>query len=321
MTGDASVPAGALDVHVHAEPSLWERKHDAPELARRYRDAGLGFLLKSHFGSTADTVDLVRRAVPDAEVHAALTLNTFVGGLNPSAVELGIERGVSLVWLPTFSAANFGTDRPFPFAGQDLTVIDADAGGSESGDGSKSGSGSASGSVSGSRSRAGTGAGAEDLTPAAAAVLETLADADRAIPLGNGHVARAETFALLDYIEAHGLDLPYLVTHPDSSFMGLSPADQVELADRGAYIEKCYRPVVTGDRMVPEMAADVERIGAGQCVVSTDHGQPDCASPPEAYAAFVGNLRAAGLDDGALRTVCVDTPRELLPPLPDADSD
>jgi len=278
MTGDASVPAGALDVHVHAEPSLWERKHDAPELARRYRDAGLGFLLKSHFGSTADTVDLVRRAVPDAEVHAALTLNTFVGGLNPSAVELGIERGVSLVWLPTFSAANFGTDRPFPFAGQDLT-------------------------------------------PAAAAVLETLADADRAIPLGNGHVARAETFALLDYIEAHGLDLPYLVTHPDSSFMGLSPADQVELADRGAYIEKCYRPVVTGDRMVPEMAADVERIGAGQCVVSTDHGQPDCASPPEAYAAFVGNLRAAGLDDGALRTVCVDTPRELLPPLPDADSD
>jgi len=292
VNGDADptsgVPAGSIDVHAHAEPSLWERKHDAPELARRCRDAGLGVLLKSHFGSTADTVALVRRAVPDAEVHAALTLNTFVGGLNPSAVELGIERGVSVVWLPTFSAANFRTDRPYPFAGQDLTVT------------------------------AGSGTGAGDLTPAAADVLETLADADRAIPLGNGHVARDETYAVLDYIEAHGLDVPYLVTHADSSFMGLSPADQVELADRGAYIEKCYRPVVTGDRTVPEMADDVARIGAERCVVSTDHGQPDYPSPPDAYAAFVADLRAAGLDDATLETVCVDAPRDLLPALPDS---
>lgn len=280
---DPTVPAGAVDIHAHAEPSLWERKHDAPELARRYRDAGLGFLLKSHFGSTVDTVELARRAVPEAEVHAALALNTFVGGLNPSAVELGIKRGVSVVWLPTFSAANFRTDRPYPFAGQDLTVTDGDG----------------------------------DLTPAAADVLGTLADADRSIPLGNGHVSRAETFAVLDYIETHDLDVPYLVTHADSSFMGLSPADQVELADRGAYIEKCYRPVATGDRTVPEMADDIDRIGAGRCVVSTDHGQPDHPSPPEAYAAFVADLRTAGLDDRMLEAACVDAPRDLLPALPD----
>jgi hypothetical protein len=273
------IPAGAIDFHVHAAPSLWERRHDVPTLLERVRDSPLGgVVLKSHFGNTFEAVRLGRAAVPDVDVYSSLTLNTFVGGLNPSAVELAVETGASVVWLPTFSAANFETDRPYPFRGQTLTVTD-DAG---------------------------------DLRPELLEILDVLDDADRRLVLGNGHVSPAETDAVLDAIDERGTDVDYLVTHPDSAFMGLSLADQIDLANRGAYVEKCYLPVVKGDVTIEAMAEGIAEIGAERCVLSTDHGQPTNQSPPDAYAAFVERLRRHGVSASAVERMSRTVPCALL---------
>lgn len=277
-----TVPEGAIDVHVHAGPSYFERKHDALALVERVADSPLdGVVLKSHFGSTSAPAGLAAARFPGVDVYPSVTLNAFVGGFNPVAVEHAIEVGARVVWLPTFSAANFdpgGVGREFPFSNQALTATDDDGA----------------------------------VRPAVVDVLATVAERDPTVAVGNGHLARGESFAVLDAVEARGLDLPYLVTHADFGFMGLSVEDQVALADRGATIEKCYLPVVHGDVTAEGVAESVREIGPERCVLSTDHGQPGNASPPDAYAEFVSALRGAGLEETAIRTMAVDNPLALL---------
>ena len=92
---------GLVDLHVHAAPSLWERKHNVFELARRYRDVdAAGFVLKSHFGTTFPQASLAAARVPEVDIHGALALNSFVGGFTPDAVTLAAENGCSVVWFP-----------------------------------------------------------------------------------------------------------------------------------------------------------------------------------------------------------------------------
>ena len=279
MTGrrDSAVPEpqmldlhDAIDVHVHAGPSFFDRKLDAISLAEAYRDADLGgFALKSHFGNTHVPARLATSLVPGIDVFSSTTLNTFVGGFNPTAVEHALATDARVVWLPTFSAANFdpgGVDRTFPFSDQSLCALTDDG----------------------------------DVKLAVVQVVETVADADRRVVLGNGHVSRAETLAVLDLIEARGLDVPYLVTHADFEFMGLSVEDQVRLAERGATIEKCYLPVLHGDLTAAELVESIDAVGVDNCVLSTDHGQADNDAPPVAYRAFVERLLDAGLSSAEL---------------------
>ncbi|MWV64556.1 cytosolic protein [Halorubrum sp. JWXQ-INN 858] len=273
------LPDGAIDFHVHAAPSLWERKHDVIELANRAVEAKLGgFVLKSHFWNTEPMAALARDRVPDVDIHSSIALNTFVGGFNPSAAELAIETGVSAIWLPTFSAANYTTDRPFPFSGQDLVALDDDG----------------------------------DLLPEVRAVLETVANADRDVVLGNGHLGPDDTYAILDVLDEMGADVPYLITHPESAFMGLTREDQIAFAERGAYLEKCYLPVVKGDATVAEMTETVRAVGAENCVLSTDFGQPDNLSPPEGLWEFAERFVEAGLSEREVATMALDTPSALL---------
>lgn len=272
------IPDGAIDIHVHAEPSLWERRHDAEELAQLVSESDQkGVVIKSHFGNSFGAAQFGRQAAPDVDVFSSLTLNTFVGGFNPSAVKLAIETGVSVVWLPTFSAEQFGTTRHYPFSGQNLTAT-------ESG----------------------------EVRPEIREIIDLLDTADHTITLGNGHLSPTDTFAILDEIESMGADIPYLITHADSTFMHLSIEDQVALADRGAVIEKCYIAVTSDYITLEKMAGSIPQIGPEQCVLSTDHGQPSNDSPPEAYATFIEELRANGLSDGDLQTMASDNPQRMM---------
>jgi hypothetical protein len=271
--------AGLVDFHVHAAPSLWERKHNVFELAERYRDADMaGFVLKSHFGTTFPQAWLTAARVPEVDVYGALALNSFVGGFTPDAVTLAAENGCSVVWFPTFCAANFETDRHFPFGRQSMTVFDDDGG----------------------------------LKPTVRDVLAAVDDAFRRLVVGNGHLSPAESRAVLDAIEEMGVDAPYLITHADSVFMDLSMADQREFAERGAVIEKCYLPVVKGDVSLDAMADSIADIGVGNCVLSTDHGQPSNASPPDAFGTFVDELCERGLSDADIEQMGRTRPQEIL---------
>src|SRR3954447_12529903 len=98
---------GAIDTHVHTSPDVVGRKIDDLSLARRCRELGLGgFLMKSHYTSTAERASVVRAAVPGVEVLGSLTLNRAVGGMNAVAVEIAAREGARIVWFPTVSSEN-----------------------------------------------------------------------------------------------------------------------------------------------------------------------------------------------------------------------
>src|SRR5262249_2773008 len=62
----------ALDLHVHVGPDVMRRRIDDVTLAERCLAVGLaGFGLKSHYTSTAERAQVVRRAVPGIQAAGA----------------------------------------------------------------------------------------------------------------------------------------------------------------------------------------------------------------------------------------------------------
>jgi hypothetical protein len=96
-------------MHVHVAPDVMERRIDDVDLARRFAEVGLaGFVLKSHYVSTAERASVVRTVVPGVDVLGAVTLNSAVGGMNPAAVEIAGREGARTVWMPTWTAVTSG---------------------------------------------------------------------------------------------------------------------------------------------------------------------------------------------------------------------
>src|SRR5882724_9992121 len=105
-----SPAAGAIDIHVHSDPDVFNRSLDDIETARiAARKKMRGIVLKNHVSTTADRATLIMREVPGIEVWGGIALNRAVGGVNPAAVEwfhrMSGGRG-KVVWLPTFDADN-----------------------------------------------------------------------------------------------------------------------------------------------------------------------------------------------------------------------
>jgi len=98
---------GAIDLHLHAAPSVFPRAMndlEAAESASRWEMAG--FVLKAHEGSTAERASIANLAVQGGRALGSVVLNHFVGGLNPLAVEMALVLGARVVFLPTIHAAN-----------------------------------------------------------------------------------------------------------------------------------------------------------------------------------------------------------------------
>jgi len=275
-------PEGPLDVHVHAGPSIFERKLDAIELAEELTASSLGgAILKSHFGSTVPHCRPASSCVPDVELYLSITLNEFVGGIRPPAVEAALATGVRLIWFPTFSAAAFTLEEitiPLFAMEGELTVFDGDG----------------------------------EVSDEVRQILSLVVDTEPSPAIGSEHLSSTEIFAVLNVIENTGLDIDYVVTHPDFDFVGLTDPDQHELAERGAFFEKCFLPVVTGDVSIETVVEHVREFGANQCVLSTDHGQPSYRSPPNAFERFVAELRESGLSAREVERSAVTTPRKML---------
>jgi len=96
---------GAIDIHVHSSPSIFPRSVDDLELARLAQQAGMrAIVLKAHEESTVSRAFLVNKVVTGIDVYGSLVLNEYVGGLNPYAVDLAVQQGAKIIWMPTGSA-------------------------------------------------------------------------------------------------------------------------------------------------------------------------------------------------------------------------
>ena len=288
-----AVIRGAIDMHVHAGPDVIARRLDDVELARDFRDHGLGgFVLKSHYVPTAERAAAVGRAVPGLMVAGSLTLNHSVGGLNPAALEVAARLGARVVWMPTVDAANEWVNRrpgaPPPAWGAFHDQL---------------------------RARRGYPAPISllderlHLVGPAVECLEIVAA--YGMVLATGHVGRDEIFALAACAREQGVTR-LIVTHAEFPTVDLGAQDQVELARRGAVIEHCYTTPYTGKTTWETVFANLRATGAEAAVISTDLGQ--VANPPAAdgLADFADRLLHAGFSPDEVRQMAVVHPAHLI---------
>ncbi len=286
---------GAHDLQVHVAPDVIERRIDDIDLAHEFLAHGLrGFVLKSHYMSTAERARVVTKAVPGIAAYGALTLNHSVGGLNPVAVELAGRSGAKIVWMPTVDAANETAGRldgpatKLPFwakiqrelaamgiAPPPLSVLDAEG----------------------------------ELTDTTRRCMELIARHD--MILATGHLGRAEIFALVRAAKPMGVR-KVVVTHAEFPSQNLTPAEQRELAEMGAFIEHCFTTMHTGKAPWEGVFESIRRTGPDRCILSTDLGQTINPPVAEGFAMFAQRLLDAGFAAGEIRRMAVENPAALV---------
>jgi hypothetical protein len=286
---------GAIDTHVHISPDVVPRKTDDLALARRCLELGLGgFLLKSHYTSTAERAAVVRAAVPGVEVLGAITLNRSVGGMNAVAVEIAAREGARTVWLPTVDSVNeSGEETAFPpgakipvwmalqrelrAAGVDIepvAVVDAQG----------------------------------VVLPETRTVLRTIAR--HGLLLATGHLDRDEIFAVVDAAVEEGVR-DIVITHPDFPAESLSFDDQNALADKGALLERCFTTPHTGKTTWEYMFDAIRATGVERSVLATDLGQTFNPPVEDGLGLMVDRLLAAGFDEQEVHTMAVRNTRRV----------
>lgn len=290
--------AGGYDLHVHVAPDVMRRRVDDYTLAARYRDEGLaGFVLKSHYTPTAERAAVVRAAVPGAEVLGAITLNGSVGGMNPVAVEIAARSGARVVWLPTVDAVNQrksraedppGAKPPMWAALQD----DLTARG-----------------IAADPVRV-LGDGGEVL-PEVHDVLSVIARHD--LVLATGHLGRDEILAVVRAAGDAGVRR-MIITHPEFTSQRLAAADQRELAERGALLERCFTTPYTGKVSWELMTQNIRAVGPRHSVLSSDLGQPFNPPVEDGLALMADFLLGAGFSDEDVAVMAVTNTRALAAP-------
>ena len=286
---------GAVDYHVHVAPDFVSRRITDLELAKRCLETGqAGFGLKSHYTSTAERAQVVAAAVPGVTVLGTITLNRSVGGLNPLAVEVAARQGARIVWFPTVSAANeqhevleAGRHEKVPvWAAFELSLREAgltcepvpvvDDGGA--------------------------------LLPEAHEVLEVVAR--HALVLCTGHLGRDEVFRLVEAAAGRGIR-DIVVTHPEFPSQSIPPADQVELAQLGAIMERAFTTPHTGKVSWERVFEATRAVGPEKTVWATDLGQN--ANPPveDGLALMADAFLADGFTDDEIRTMAVTNTRHV----------
>jgi len=286
---------GGADVHVHISPDVVERRIDDVGLARRFQELGLsGFVLKSHYTSTAERAAVVRGVVPGIAALGAIVLNRAIGGMNPLAVEIAAREGARVVWMPTTDShaeREHLADQP---PGANLPVwakVQAEF--------SERGIESPPIEVVG-----------EDgaLRPETRLVLEVVAD--HGLVLATGHLGRADAFAVVAGAREAGVE-DVVVTHPDFPAQDFSVDDQLELAQMGAWIERCFTTPFTGKCSWEQWLEGTRAVGAERTLLASDLGQLQNPPVEDGLALMADRLLETGFSEDEVRTMAVTNTRKI----------
>jgi hypothetical protein len=277
---------GAYDTHMHISPDVVERKIDDISLARKFGELGMaGFVLKSHYGSTAERASVVRAAVPGINVLGAIALNRAIGGINPLAVEIAAREGARTVWLPTVDSVNESHEREAPPGAKVPVWVKLQLELREQGIEIPP--------VPVVDERDGT------VLPEVREVLGMIARHN--MLLATGHLGREEIFAVVDAALEEGVR-DIVITHPEFPSQDLSVDDQKQLADRGALLERCFTTPHTGKVTWERWIENIRAAGPENSVLSTDLGQVFNPPVEDGMALMVDRLLEAGFEE---EEVCV----------------
>jgi hypothetical protein len=287
--------SGGYDTHVHVAPDVMPRRINDVDLARRFAEVGLaGFVLKSHYVTTAERATVVRTAVPGVDVLGAITLNGSMGGMNPAAVEIAGRLGARIAWMPTVDSRNQRTSTAGDLPGatpamwgalqRDLQahgivpdvveVVDSD----------------------------------HTVLAPVRQVLQVLARHD--MVLATGHLSGPEILAVVRAAREEGVRR-VVVTHPEFTSQRLSVPVQRELAAQGALLERCFTTPHSGKVSWSDLFDNIRQVGPEHSVLSSDLGQPFNPPVEDGLALFADRLLEAGFTEAEVHTMAVTNSRAL----------
>jgi hypothetical protein len=284
-----------FDPHVHVAPDFAPRRISDLELAGRCLELGLaGFGLKSHYTATAERAAVVTAALPGVRALGTITLNHSVGGLNATAVEVAARQGARIVWLPTVSSENeFGEVEHADPDGKVPVWVRFELDLREAGVHPKP--------------VPVLDAGGKPL-PELLEVFEVVKRHD--LVLATGHLAKHEIFAVVDAAVDARIET-IVVTHPEFPSQRVSPAEQRELAAKGALMERAFTTPYTGKCSWDDVFVATRAVGAQNTVWGSDLGQVFNPPVEDGLAIMADHFLAAGFSDEEVRTMAVENTRRL----------
>jgi hypothetical protein len=288
-----SLVAGAYDTHVHIAPDVMERRIDDLSLAARFAQTGLaGFVLKSHYVTTAERASVVRAAAPGVDVLGAITLNGSMGGMNPAAVEIAGRLGARIVWMPTVDSRNQRSSTATDLPGSKPAMW---------------------GALQADLHAQGIVPDVVEVIDADGVVLEQVRKVLRVIAkhdmvLATGHLAAPEILAVVKAAKAEGVRR-VIVTHPEFTSQRLTVPQQQELAAQGALLERCFTTPYTGKVSWEDLFANIRAVGVAHSILSSDLGQPFNPPVEDGLPLFADKLLEAGFTEDEIRVMAVDNSR------------
>jgi Family of unknown function (DUF6282) len=286
---------GAYDLHVHVAPDVPRRRIDDRTLAQRFAELGLaGFALKSHYTSTAERAQVVSALFEEVEVVGTLSLNRAVGGMNALAVEIAAREGARIVWMPTVDSPAETAGRTDPKKGDNVPQWAR---------------------LQHELRSLGLSVDAVHVTDLDGLLLPETRDVLRAIArhgliLATGHLARDDTFAIVDGALEEGV-ADIVVTHPEFPCQDFSIDDQRALAERGCLIERCLTTPFSGKTTWEHVFDGVRAVGVERSLFSSDCGNPDYPAVEDGLALWADRLLDAAFAEDETREMIVMQSRRL----------
>lgn len=283
--------AGAIDMHIHSGPDLFERVGDSLEIAKRCEIAGMrAVVFKAHHEGTMTRAYFCNKQLENLKVFGGFTLNDYTGGINPTAAKLALDLGAKIIWGPTMHSKHH--EETFGRGTYGIKGL----------------------SVEGTIYKPG---------------IEVVDDKGRLIPdlidilelvkgkgaiFATSHLGPREIEAIVD---GYASQMKILLTHP--LFLPRMPnAWFAKMAAKGVHLEICAtscQPMAVnqGAEMTLNRAVDLVRLaGVERCILSSDAGQTHNPWPDDALRAFINSLHDVGIAGDEIRQMVVANPAALL---------
>lgn len=280
---------GAIDLHVHSFPSLFSRIGDDRVIVGAAADAGLrAMLLKCHHESTVSRAYLLNSEFPTIEIFGGIVLNSFLGGINPAAVEAALRLGAKAVWMPTVDAENeaqiFGSTVGYSSKNNEQRTVKGITILEENG-----------------------------LRPEIYEVIELVIQ--HSAFLGTGHLFPNEILHLARAAKELGLK-KLVINHPYFPVPNISLELLRELIDLGAVAEIDYcglSPMWAWEgNSLKRMIETIKILTPRNCILVSDTGQAHNPIPAEALRILAQCLFERDISEADLRVMMIEKPAELL---------
>lgn len=281
---------GAIDLHVHAGPSVANREVDAGDMVSEAAKHGYqAFVVKDHYFPTMMSATLVEKHLENrnVKVFGGICLNNSVGGLNLKALDAAYGMGAKFVCMPTVSAYNHVKAHKGHFVGSGnleveeklITYVDEHG----------------------------------NLLREAEDILQFVAKHPDLI-LYTGHGSLQEVDEVVRKAAELGVK-KILVNHP-FFLVGASIEDMVRWSKLGAYIEinaVVFR-LTKKDPVPMETARQIlNRVSLDQIILDSDYGQRGNGSPAEGMYKYIQRLKEElGTTEQQINIMLKENPAKLL---------